>query len=489
MRARTIDGGEVIREAERDAAALCREMAALSHGYWSGRDRRGDPGAALAAGRRLHGRRGVERLRSAVDGAEPGSDSERRARALLAYALEVRVLAARLEHDARLAAAESAAVARAGGRPVPLARVRGVLRDEADPVRRRELSAAADALVRERIDPHVRLARDAELEALAAVGYESRREVLLEVEGIDLDRLAADGRRFIAASGDRYRELLAARAAEVGLDPDALTAADLPALGAGAPPLETEELMARHAATLGAIGLDESATGRISIDGEPRAGKSARSFCTPLDVRVVVGCDPHGRADLSSLLHEAGHAQHRAWTDPDADVGARLLGDTSVTESYAFLFEGLAEDPADELRGLMLTRRLCAGLAHELALERRWGREPEGEGRARFSALMSEATEANVPGDRSLWEADPGYYAARYLRGLMLTGLWRRDLGARVGPGWINSPETGVRLRELWAGGQRRNAERLAIEEAGAERLGFEALGYPAAEVPEPEAA
>jgi hypothetical protein len=72
---------------------------------------------------------------------------------------------------------------------------------------------------------------------------------------------------------------------------------------------------------------------------------------------------------------------------------------------------------------------------------------------------------------------------------LMLTGLWRRDLGARVGPGWINSPETGVRLRELWAGGQRRNAERLAIEEAGAERLGFEALGYPAAEVPEPEAA
>jgi hypothetical protein len=422
-----------------------------------------------------------------VGSAEAGSDAERRARALLAYALEVRVLRARLEHDSRLAAAESAAVARGGRHRVPLARVRATLRDESDPSRRRELADAADALVRERLDPHIRRARDAELEALAEVGYDSRLQVLLDVEGIDLERLAAGGRAFLAESGARYAELLSARATELGLDPDALAAADLPALGAGAEPLPRDELLARHRAALRAVGLEDRAGGRISIDADPRAGKSARSFCAPLDVpgdvRVVVGTDASGRGELASLLHESGHAQHRAWTDAEADLPARLLGDSSVTESYAFLFEGLAPDPADELRALMLTRRLCALLDHELELERGWGREPEQAGRMRFASLMSDATGVTFSGDRSLREVDPGYYAARYLRGLMLAALWRRDLGERFGPDWVSSPATGARLRGLWAGGQRRDAERLAAEEAGAERLGFEALGYPATEV------
>jgi hypothetical protein len=368
-----------------------------------------------------------------------------------------------------------------------LARVRAALRDDADAASRRELAAVADALVRERLDPHIRAARDAELEALAEVGYGSRREVLREVEGIDLEGLAADGRDFLAASGDRYRELLVARARELGMDPESLCAADLPAIAAGAEPLGRTELLRHHREILAAIGLDEEARGRISIDAEPRAGKSARAFCAPLDVpadvRVVVGTDSDGRGELASLLHESGHAQHRAWTDPSADLAARLLGDSSVTESFAFLFEGLARDPADELRQLMLTRRLCAVLDHELELERGWGRDAERQGRDRFAAVMSAATGATVSGDRSLREADPGFYAARYLRGLMLAALWRRDLADRFGSGWAESPETGARLRELWADGQRRDAERLAREEAGAERLGFEALGYPATEV------
>ena len=487
MRAWIGNGGEVIREGERTAEALCAEIAALNHGYWSGKARAGDATGPLSRARRLHGRRGIAALQRALDRAEPGGEEERRARALLAYALEVRVLAARLPHDGRLAAAESAAVVRAGGYRVPLARVRGALADEPDPPRRKAVGAAADALVRERLDPHLRRARDAELEALNEVGYDSRREVLARLEGIDVEALAAGGRAFIATTDTRYRELLRARALDLGLDPDALGAADLPALRGHGRVLDGDVLVARHRARLGAIGLDPLAGGRISIDADPRPGKSERSFCAPLsvpgDVRVVVGCDENGRAELASLLHESGHAQHRAWTDADLDVPARLLGDSSVTESYAFLFEGLAGGPAGELRELMLARRHCALLAHEVELERGWGREPEGRARERFAGLMSEACGVAVAGDRSLREPDPGFYAARYLRGWMLASLWRRDLSEAFGPDWAGVPETGERLRALWAEGQRRGAGHLAREEAGAERLGFEALGYPATEV------
>jgi hypothetical protein len=493
MRAWPVNGDSTVREAERTAETLCAEIATLNHDFWSGRSRSGDASGALARARRLHGRRAIEDLRRRLECAEPGSDRERRVRALLAYAIEVRVLAARLVHDGRLAAAESAAVVRAGGRSVPLGRVRSALAAEPDPGRRRELGAAADALVRERLDPHLRRGRDAELEALAEVGYAARREVMQSVEGIDVGTLAASGCAFLAASERRYRGLLAGRARELGLDPGELTAADLPALRITEEAYEPQELLARHDRHLGRIGLDPLASGRIAIDAEQRAGKSERSFCAPLwvpgDVRIAVGVDARGRAEIRSLLHESGHAQHRAGTKAELDVGARLLGDSSVTESYAFLMEGLVDGSADELQGLMLMRRYSALLIHELALERGWGSEPESEARSRFARLMSSATGVRFEGCRSLREPDPGFYSARYLRGWMLAAAWRHDLEGRFGPGWGSEPEAGARLRGLWAEGQRRDAERLAVEEAGAERLGIEALGYPTSEIESDRAA
>ena len=319
------------------------------------------------------------------------------------------------------------------------------------------------------------------------MGFASRREVLETVEEIDVGRLAAGGSAFIAGTGARFRTLLRSRAEELGLDPGTLGAADLPALRMPAPALGQTALLAAHATRLEAVGLDPVAGGRIAIDVEPRAGKAERSFCTPLavpgDVRVVVGCDERGRAELGALLHESGHAQHRAGTDAALDASARLLGDSSVTESYAFLLERLAEPRGDELRELMLARRYGALLVYELEFEGGWGRESEIRARARFAGLMSEACGVEVSGARALREPDPGLYAVRYLRGWMLAALWRRDLEERFGAGWTATPAVEGRLRALWAEGQRRDADALAIEEAGAERLGFEALGYRVAEV------
>ncbi len=145
-------------------------------------------------------------------------------------------------------------------------------------------------------------------------------------------------------------------------------------------------------------------------------------------MRIVIGCDERGGARSTALLHEAGHALHRAHTDPDLDVPARLLGDSSVTESYAFLFEGLAPGPSDRFASLLLVRRYCAVLIAELELERRWGAIEPAAGRQRFGRAIAAATGVPSSGARWLRAPDPGFYAARYLRGWML----RRALAPRA---------------------------------------------------------
>ncbi len=476
-----------IRGYERLAESLCSETAVLNHGFWSGLAPAGSAASAFRRNRRLFSDRAIATLREAATSGEEESERRRRARQLLAFALESRVLAARLPEDARAAEAEARALVRADGRSVPLTRIRGALVAEPDAARRRPLLAAADELVAERLDPLLSRARDREIETLAAAGFGSRSEAILESEGIDLAGLAAAASRFVEASEGEYTELLEARTRELGLDAADLDAADLPALveaGAASAPLGAAELRASYESSLAGLGLDPQAGGRITLDLEPRPGKSERSFCTPAvvpgDVRIVIGCDERGGARSTALLHEAGHALHRAHTDPDLDVPARLLGDSSVTESYAFLFEGLATGASDDFASLLLVRRYCAVLIAELELERRWGAIEPAEGRERFGRAIATATGVPSSGARWLRAPDPGFYAARYLRGWMLAELWRRELCARFGEGWAGEPEAGAWLSGLWADGQRRDALRLAVEETASGTasggLGFEAL-------------
>ena len=63
----------------------------------------------------------------------------------------------------------------------------------------------------------------------------------------------------------------------------------------------------------------------------------------PDEVYLVIA-PTGGRDDYGALFHEGGHAEHYANTDPGLAFEFRHLGDNSVTESFAFLFEHLVED-------------------------------------------------------------------------------------------------------------------------------------------------
>ena len=197
-----------------------------------------------------------------------------------------------------------------------------------------------------------------------------------------------------------------------------------------------------------------------------------------------------GHDDYEALFHEAGHVEHYAHTDAGLEFEYRRLGDNSVTESFAFLIEGMTSHPAwlESRLGvadpeqiarhtlavrLIFLRRYAAKLEYELELHAEGARLDAMA--ARYSQLLGDATA--VPWPRANWlaDVDPAFYVACYLRAWALEAIWRRALTERFGESWFAEPAAGVWLRGLWRNGQRLRADELLAETLG-EELDFTAL-------------
>ncbi|KKK83416.1 hypothetical protein LCGC14_2793620, partial [marine sediment metagenome] len=194
-----------------------------------------------------------------------------------------------------------------------------------------------------------------------------------------------------------------------------------------------------------------------------------------------------GRNDYAALFHEGGHAEHYANVDAALPFEFRNLGDSSVTEGFAFLLEHLTEDPdwlrvvlgwedVGEYAGyvrtgkLIFLRRYAAKLAYELELHA--GARPLAEMPDRYARGLSEAVGVDWPRLTYLADVDQGYYAASYLRAWALETRLRRLLRERFGREWFTRADAGDFLRSLWRRGQRLDADEL-LDEVSGERLDF----------------
>src|SRR5207244_12465698 len=95
-------------------------------------------------------------------------------------------------------------------------------------------------------------------------------------------------------------------------------------------------------AHVGEMITEPPSAGRILLYTGEREGKRSRAFCAPLRIpdEVYLVLRPHGgQTDWSTFLHELGHALHFANIRPDYPFEYRWLGDNSITESYAMLFD------------------------------------------------------------------------------------------------------------------------------------------------------
>ena len=252
-------------------------------------------------------------------------------------------------------------------------------------------------------------------------------------------------------------------------------------------PFDSARMLPALRESLAGIGIDLDAQPNVAVDAEHRPTKTPRAFCStprvPAEVYLVMA-PQGGRSDFEALFHEAGHAEHYAHTDGELAFEYRHLGDNGVTESFAFLLEGLVSDPgwlADRVQAadpqavvaheraarLVMLRRYSAKLAYELELG---AADPPLERMPkRYRDYLRAATLAEWPEAAWLDDVDGGFYVACYLRAWALDVHWRRALRERFGDRWWESERAGGWLRELWRAGQRLTAEEILAERLGEE--------------------
>jgi hypothetical protein len=212
----------------------------------------------------------------------------------------------------------------------------------------------------------------------------------------------------------------------------------------------------------------------------------------PEEIHLVVA-PTGGRDDYVALLHECGHAQHYAWTDPALPFEFRRLGDNSVTEAFAFLLDRLADDAtwltarlgANGANGklaaharasrLLYIRRYCAKLAFELELHGGSDASPAALANA-YAERLTDATGVTWPRQTWLTDLDPLLYSASYLRAWALEARLRETLRDRFGPAWFEHRDAGEWLKSLWRGGQRLDANELAARACDGWSLDFAPL-------------
>jgi hypothetical protein len=228
------------------------------------------------------------------------------------------------------------------------------------------------------------------------------------------------------------------------------------------------------------MGIDPDAAGRVRYDIGEREGKRARAFCSPVQVpdEVYLVLRPHGgQTDWSTYLHELGHALHFAYMRPDLRMEFRYLGDNSITEGYAMLFDHLMQDAgwlqrytglekgttprflrSSGFEELHFLRRYSAKLIYETHLyggELSWDALPD-----LYVELLTGATTFRYARSDAFVDVDPRYYSARYLRAWQLQARITDTLVERYDADWWRNPRAGPWLvQSLFGEGQRELAQ------------------------------
>jgi hypothetical protein len=446
------------------------------------------------AHRAILGPDALEVAREAFIGSAPDSEERRSARLLLDWQVESQSSRQLAPLDEREIAWEGdAMLTLADGRQMPY---QGAAIDTGNSTDRRERAMIEDArtaIVGRELAPlrRERLQRERDItESLdLAKGYNPSWELL---SGISLGGLRDECARFLRDTQAMWDETFPAFVKKgLGMEAREATRADALALFRARefdrffPSAQMESSIRRQVEDMG---MDPTAAGRVRFDTGEREGKRSRAFCAPVKVpdEVYLVLRPHGgQVDWSTFLHELGHALHFAYMRPDLPMEYRWMGDNSVTEGYAMLFDHLMQDagwlqrytglekkttPAflrsagfEELHFL---RRYSAKLIYETQLfggDVSWNAAPD-----LYVELLTGATSFKYSPADAFVDVDPRYYAARYLRAWQLQALIAETLVERYDADWWRNPRAGPWIAEqLFGEAQRELAHEQATRVSG----------------------
>jgi len=442
------------------------------------------------------GRDALELTLDAFRSAPVGSEEQRSTRLLLDWQAESQSARQLAELDEREIAWEVSAVVNVGdGRQIQYEAVAIEVANSTDAAERHAIEAARAALVERELAPIRRERFQRERDITEQLGLADDYNATFELlSGVSLSGLKAECEQFLRDTQAMWDDTLPDFSKRVlGMDVASLTRADASALFRARefdrffPPTQMEESIRRQVRDMG---VDPLASGRITLDTGEREGKRSRAFCSPVRVpdEVYLVLRPHGgQTDWSTFLHELGHALHFAYMRPDLAFEYRWLGDNSVTEGYAMLFDHLMEDEgwlkrytelgsanvraflrASGFEELHFLRRYCAKLIYEIELyggNVRWDSLPD-----RYVEQLTRATSFRYNRADAFIDVDPRYYAARYLRAWQLQSLLTETLVERYDADWWRNPRAGPWIcSALFAEGQRELASEQAKRVSGKE--------------------
>jgi len=230
------------------------------------------------------------------------------------------------------------------------------------------------------------------------------------------------------------------------------------------------------------LGINLKGQKNIKLDARELEKKIPRAVCfsieVPKDIRVSVK-PIGGKDDYSSLFHELGHAEHYANTTTNV-WEFQQLGSNAVTETYAYLFEYIIEDPVwvkenikmppdarkDYLKHCLFSkiymmRRYAAKFLYELEL----GKNPEN-GQKLYQEYLSRAYGFELTDEESLRylsDVDPFLYSADYVQAFLLEAMLVEQLEKQFGRRWWTSRKASRFLEQLWSRGNYWSGRELAM--------------------------
>ena len=432
----------------------------------------------------------LEQFRAAA----PGSEEWRGLRLLADWLTEAQSSRVLAPLDEREISWEGGAVVRLpDGRELQYQRVAIELANTPDARERHTIERARASLVGREFAPlrreRFQRERDITEELGLADGYNAIFELL---SGIDLGALRNECEAFLRETQNIWDEVLPEfLRTRLGMKPAEVTRADALAL------FRAKEFDAGFATSsmdpsirkqVREMGVDPSAAGRIIFDTGEREGKRSRAFCAPVRIpnEVYLVMRPHGgQTDWNTFLHELGHALHFAYMRPDLPYEYRWLGDNSITEGYAMLFDHLMQDQgwlkrytelgANNVRSFLravgfeelhFLRRYAAKLSYEIDLygaNGSWDALPD-----LYTDRLTAATSFRYDPADAFVDVDPRFYAARYLRAWQLQALLTETLVEKFDADWWRNPRAGPWIcSALFGQGQRELADEQAQRVAG----------------------
>jgi hypothetical protein len=423
-----------------------------------------------------------------LNAAPVGSEEQRSARTLLEWELEAQASRVLAPLEEREVAWQSSAILRVEGREIQYQAAPIEIGNSKNRAERLAIDAARSALAQSEHSPLRLEYLQGEKDAIEAMGVASSYNAAFEkVTGISLGALAAQCSAFLRDTQAMWDETLRHYLrSKLGISTSEATRADALALfrasefDAGFPGGSMESSIRRQVSEMG---IDPVADGRIIYDLGERPGKDSRAFCAPVRVpeEVYLVLRPHGgQSDYNTFLHELGHALHFAYASPALAFELRWLGDNSVTESYAMLFDHRMQDRGWLLRytelgkkdateflrmagfeELHFLRRYSAKLMYEISLyagEFPWSSLPDV-----YVERLTQATGFQYGAADAFIDIDPRYYSARYLRAWQLQSALNQHLTGRFNDDWYRNPAAGPWIvGELFSRGQRDTADEIA---------------------------